>query len=332
MTRRLIACGWTPETERLLNLLRARAGMEAVAVADDRPVALANAAVATDLPRYQHTIEAVRRIEQDVVLIDGTEDASNLIEAAAVRGSTILLRGDVADAEALDAAAEAANARGVALFLLRPLLRSAGLAFFSAQLGERRWRPHYVSLEIEGERSALALLRDGFAAYARLLPAAPLALAASHAGMRSAPEVISAHLRLPEGGMATITARRGPWSTLRIRALAAAGSAELDATAEHTTLTIAPDDGPIESTRLRHGDLLGAEVDHIVASPRGDALDALLAPREAALLRAVEQALTGDLAQAVEDRALRPALRVLQGGDQPSAASVPQPRFTLLSS
>jgi hypothetical protein len=251
MTRHLIACGWTPETERLLSL------------------------------------EAVRRLEHDVVLIDGVEDAADLVRAAAERGSAILLRGDIADAEALDAAAEAANGAGVPLLLVRPQLRAGGLAFFNAQLGERPWRPHLVSLEIEGVRSALALLRDGLAAYARLLPAAPLALAASHAGMRSAPDAVSVHLRLPDGGLATITARRGPWDALRIRALAAAGSAELDATAEHTTLTIAPDDGPIELTRLRHGDLLGAEVDRIAASPRGDALDALLAPREAALLRAI---------------------------------------------
>jgi hypothetical protein len=332
MTRRLIACGWTKDTERLLALLASRAHFEAVAVADTRPTALAGAGAATDLPRYHHTLEAVRRLEHDVVLIDGVEDASALVEAAASRGAAILLRGDTADADALDAAAEAANAGGAALVLVRPLLRSAGLAFFNAQLGERRWRPHFVSVEIEGRRPALALLRDALAAYTRLLPAPPTALGASHAGARTAPDVISAHLRLPEGAVAVITARRGPWNGLRIRALAAAGSAELDATDEHTTLTIAPEDRPIESTRLRHGDLLAAEVDRIAASPRGDALDALLAPREAAVLRAIERALTGDLAQPVEDRALRPALRVLRGGERAPSVPVPQPHFTLLSS
>jgi len=331
MTRRLLACGWTSDTEQLLALLRSHAQMETVAIADARPAALASAGNATDLPRYHHSIEAVRRLDHDVVLVDGADDASALVEAAAARRSAILLRGDTADADALDAAALAASA-GATLVLVRPLLRSAGLAFFNAQLGERQWRPHYVALEVEGPRPALALLRDGLAAYTRLLPAAPVALAASHAGRRLAPDVISVHLRLPDGGLATLTARRGPWSVLRIRALAAAGSAELDATAEHTTLTIAPQDGPIESSRLRHSHLLGAEVDRIAASPRGDALDALLAPREAALLRAIERSLTGDLAQPVEDRALRPTLRLLRGGDQPSSVAVPQPRFTLLSS
>ena len=69
------------------------------------------------------------------------------------------------DAAALQSAAAAAARHGVALAVLRPALRCAGYAFLTGLIAaDDRWQPHFISLELRGDRPAFALLRDAVAA------------------------------------------------------------------------------------------------------------------------------------------------------------------------
>ena len=120
------------------------------------------------------------------------------------------------------------------------------------------------------------------------------------------------------------------WKHL-VRIAAFASGTEFTASGDHSTFTTAARGAAAETATLPQGDLLAAEVDRVAASVRGDALDALLAPREAALLRAIEASLAGELAHTVEDHVDRPALRLLGGGGHASTIGANGPDRTPLT-
>ena len=226
------------------------------------------------------------------------------------------------DAAALRSAATAAARHGVALAVLRPALRCAGYAFLTGLIAaDDRWQPRFINLELRGDRPAPALLRDAVAAAARLLPEAPETVTVSAAGRDEEPEALVAHLRLPDGALASVTARRAPAERMLLSTSAPAGSTDLVSAGSETELSVHPRGGASESSHLPGRDPDELEAARASAVRRGEAPDTLLAHRDAATLLAVEASLASGQTAAVRPPTTRAALRVLEGGRQ--TASTP---------
>ena len=108
---------------------------------------------------------------------------------------------------------------------------------------------------------------------------------------------------------------------LRLAAQAGAGAIELRSTGGASHLSITRWGGAAEESILRDYDGNGLEAARVARVREGDALDAQLAHREAAILRAVEAALESGAAEPVAAAGTRSTLRLLAGG-----ALAPSPR------
>ncbi|MEX2229441.1 MAG: hypothetical protein WEB13_07355, partial [Dehalococcoidia bacterium] len=204
---RLALCGWTEEAPRLLRALQLRARLEAVAVGDRQAVQLVRARGATGLPCYQHVLEMLRTVDLDAVVITEAAAVEELANIAAARGVDLLLCGDAMTGSALEAAAEAARRHRVALAVIRPRLRSAGLAFLADLVAaDASWQPRFASVDVAGPAAAAVHLRTGVALIARLLPALPAtAIGSVLDGAVDDAYAIAAQLR-GEGMLAAISA------------------------------------------------------------------------------------------------------------------------------
>ncbi len=318
----LAVFGWRDGLAGLLCRLEQRASLRAVAVGDRHATRLVQARSETGLPCYQHLLEMARATEYDAAYIGTSALAGEIADHAASRGADLLVNGDDMDGEAMSAVAAAAVRHGVALAVLRPALRSAGYAFLSGlAASDSRWQPRFLSLEMRGARPASTLMRDTVAAAIQLSSEEPLEVTASAGGPGEEPDVALAHLRFPDGSLASLTARMSPEESLRLSMTAPAGDAELASEESETVLSIAVGGRPPERSRLPHGDLEELEATRVAAVRRGEVVDTLLAHREAATLRAVEKSLKSGRIAAVRSATTRAALRVLKGG-----AAAPTPR------
>ena len=328
--QRLAVCGWDDDSPTLLQRLEQRAELRAVAVGARHTAELVRARSSTGLPCFQHVLEMLRVADYEAVLIDCDLHAGEIAELAAQRDADLIVSGERLDAASLAAVARAATLHSVALVVLRPALRDRGYAFVTELVAaDPRWQPSFVGLELSGDRPAEALLRDAVAAMTRLLPQTPFQLSAAIAGPPDAPEAMVVQIRLPGGALALLTARVAPVAKLSLAATSPAGSAELSSEGGEALVTLAARGAAPERSRLAIGDPLDQEAVRVAAVRRGEALDALLAPREAATLEAIEAALATGEVQPVHDPTPRASLRVLQGGGH--RVDAPAGRLTLIS-
>lgn len=321
---RLILCGWESDETRLLEALRIEAQLEAVAVGDHRAAALVQARTALRLPCYQHLREMVRTTAFDAMLIAAPELAADLATDAAARGCDLLLLGDQMDGAALEAAATASIRYGVALAVLRPALRSAGLLFLADFIeADARWTPVALQIDMRDDRPIHAQLRDAVATVTRLMRSTPTEVIASVAGPDlDEPIVAAAHIRFEDGRLASVSAQPAESARLRISAHTAAGTIELDSADGDSRLTLAPRGHEPQRSLLRDEDATTLESRRVAAvRRRDDALDARLAHREASLLHALEASMASGLPARVEDLGTRSTLRMLTGG-----STAPTPR------
>lgn len=315
---RLALCGWTEDAPRLLRALQLRARLEpvAVAVGDRHAVQLVRARGATGLPCYQHVLEMLRTVALDAVVITEAATAEELVDTAAAHGADLLLHGDAMNGAALEAAVDAARRHRVALAVLRPRLRSAGLTFLTDLVtADASWQPRFVTIDVAGPDSAMTHLRTAVALIARLVPTLPVAaLGTVLDGNVDHGYALAAQLRSTDGAFSAITAHSEAAPSLRLGFQSPAGSAELLCSAGGTsTLTLTAPSGAAEGSTLRDADLLAEEAARVVAVRDGETHELLTVEREARILRALEGALaTGHVT--LVDGHRRPDLQVLDGG------------------
>ena len=309
---RLAVYGWSDSTLALLAALRAHAGLEAIAIGDERPAALVRARTATGLPGFQHVREMTRKAEFDALLGGDGALAAEVAEGAAARGATVLLVGATAPAEVLERAAIAAERYGVDLRVIRPWLRSHAVVDVLSRL-ERR-EPSLLTIEAAGPSAPMQRMRDLVALTARLIGSRVMDVSATQAGDPFEGAPLVAHLRLAGGHVAVLTARMALRPVLRV--LASDENGALEVRARENTIEIeeqrAAGNASLESRELpaeSPSDWLTPEAERITLD---SSTDLVLARNEAATLRAVESALRDSFAEPV-DIAPRP-FQVLRGG------------------
>ncbi|MSP21483.1 MAG: hypothetical protein EXR66_00400 [Dehalococcoidia bacterium] len=327
---RLAIFGWTYSTPALAAALAEGADLEAAAVGDERSAALARARGALGVPCFHHVRAMARVADFDVALIGGVEGAADIAEAAARRGADILLDGVWADGETLNRAAEAATRYGVALVVLRPWLRAAGVPSVVARLAAAP--ADLLLIDAVEDRPAMLLLRDLVALTARIMGAETLDVAASPAGSPDNTTAIAVQLRLADDRVASITARRGAHAALRLVASSGGSSVMLRREGTETIIDGAPDVDTAAETILieasgtsAESKLLLTEAKRVPEARSAGSIDGLLAAGEGLILSAVERALDHGFAEHVDEHA-RPSLRLLRDGGQ---ATVNAPRGAL---
>lgn len=314
---RLALYGWSDGSTDLLHALERGGGYEAVAVGDERPAALARARGATGLACYQHARELLRASAADSVLVTNGPLAFDVLDAAAHAGLEVLLVGEDAPAELLGRAAELAQRHETSLHVLRRWLRTSGLPSLFARLGgQEDWSPAFVTIVAHDPRPAEQGMRDAVGLLARICLERPLAVAASAMPPLEAPRALAVQVRFANGAAAALTVRQSSVPRVEVTIDTARGSLTSVAEGGRAVLTLDAADGRHEVDEESCGDAplasLAAEAARVLNARGPGSLDATLAPREAALLAAIEAALEGELAQPVHE--VRPALRVLAGG------------------
>ena len=330
----LAVCGWDTQTPALVRALADHGGLRAVAVGDQHASQLVRARELTGLPCYQHLREMLRAADYRAVLLQTADDAAVLAAIAADRDAQLLVIANQLDGPALAGVAAAAASRGGNLWLLRPLLRDAGFDFaLQLTADDPRWRPYLLTIELEDDRPAVALMRDGVALASRLLPSKPSRVVAAAIGPPDSPWALSIQLRCEDGRLATLTTRPGPRLRVRLGAESDAGRLDSTTVGDRCTITVREGDGPARETKQRNDDLLVREVLRVTRSGAvpgpDDGTDPRLAPHEAAILSAIDSALHTGQTHVVDDAAVRSTLRVLQGNG--SAATPPSGRLRLVA-
>lgn len=321
---RLIVCGWDDGAEALLEALRVHANLRPTAVGDTHTASLVRARSATRLSCYQHVRQMVDSLEFDAALIGTSELATELASHAADRGAAILLRGDHMDALALETAANAAALHGVPLAVLRPAIRNAGFTFLTELVAaDPHWVPAVLDIEVRDPGPAAGSLRDALAVATRLLGAMPMSVVASAAGLDTAdPLALSAHLHYADGSLVTLAGRSGVAPGMRIAMQAPAGTLELRAEQGQSRFSITPWRGNTEKSVQRDAPGIDLEAERVARVRSGDRVDAQLVQREAAILRAIEEALTSGAVEAVTPVGARSSFRVLPGGVEASSPPI----------
>ncbi|MFN8638368.1 MAG: hypothetical protein U0360_02670 [Dehalococcoidia bacterium] len=307
--RTLAVYGWSDSTPALLEALRTRAELEAVAIGDERPAALARARTATGLAVFQHAREMARSARFDTLLLGAGEHAAEIAEVAAARGADLVAIGALASADVLSRASIAAHRFGVALTVLRPWLRDPALLEVGARLSFEP--PALLLIDAAEPRPPMRLLRDLVAVATRVVGAPAIEVSASTLeDDESAP--LTAHVRYASGRTVMLSARMALAPALRVLASSPERTLEARTISGCTVL---------EETPARSGVLPFAPVDRRAAVHREAARavvaaeaesDAGFAPAEAALLGAIEHALAGSFAEPVQ-LAPRP-FQLLRGG------------------
>jgi hypothetical protein len=315
--RRLAILGWDDRVRPLLAPLEAYAGLCVAGVGDRGGTALVRARGATGAPCFQHPAEMLRRLDYDALLVASAEADAELAGTAAARGADLIALGDVLPGAALEAVATAAVRHGVALAIVRPLLRGAGFEAVADLLAETS-PAELLSIEVHDQRPSQAILRDAVALALRTLQATPQRVTAAASG--PAVEGIAAQLRDAGGGLATLAAVSGP-RLLRVHASGEAGAIELEASAGGIELTEHSRDGATTTRRLDDADPATVEAEHVARALDGDATDLRFAHREAAVLGALESALATGQTHRVAEPGVRATLQLLEGG-----GAAPTPR------
>jgi len=330
---RLAICGWNEGSAALSRALTA-GGFTPAAVGDPRAAALVRARTATGLPCAQDIRALLQDVLSDAVLMDTPglpAFAEDLLVRARRRRTHLLIPGEWLDAEAMTALAGLVRQDQdgcVALTLLRPRLRSAGmLALIEAAAG---WRPSWIQIELTGPAEAQHLIGDALALASRLQPASPDTIVATACGAPDAPEALVTHLR-GDRHLTALTARTTETPTLTVRVVGPEGAIDLVGQNGEAMLRVAAPGHDVELARLEDSDLLGAEVaraaGHAAHADTHDDRYHLL--RETPLRAALERALGSGHAEPVAV-ATAPTLRVLTGSASGGGATMPrQPRGRL---
>lgn len=318
--KRLVVCGWDEQSAALLRAISLRSDLRVVAIGDDRPAALVRARAATGLPCYQHLREMLRAVDYDVLLIGDAADREALLEIAAERGASILLRGDVADARSLRTATEAVSAGAEALNIVRPQLNHAGVDLLtSLASGDANWMPNLVQIEINDADGIAAAVQTAVALVARLQPdVATQVVAATLRGPTDTVMSSNIQIRHSERALTVVTAQDRLEEWWRISIQAPAGTAELVNRDGASTLTLEPTNGTAEQSDLVDDDLLDLEALRL-ADPASQRIDERFAPYEAALLAAIDGSINTGFVTPVRELNPRGNLRVLEGGELTTA-------------
>ena len=313
--KQLAVCGWDEYTAALVDAFAERAGLRPVAIGDDRPASLVRARTATGLPCYQHLREMLRAADYDAVLIGTTVDRESLVELTAMKGAALLIRGDVANADTLNAAAAATIKTGNELHLVRPELQRSGIELLMNLVGtDPAWTPTLVAIELTAANGTRSALQSAAALALRLQGATATQAFISEAGYDGHEALLaSVQIRHGKRALTTLLVRPGADEACRVTIEAPAGMAELVARDGNAVLDVFPLDGEPEHTVLTDEDLILAEASRIGGS--GTRIDELFAPHEAALLSAIEASLATGFVTPVQDPGTRGSLRVLEGGD-----------------
>lgn len=329
-TGRLVVCGWDAATRDLLRALNDGADLRAAAIGDVHAAQLVRARAATGLPSFQHVREMLRTTEYDAVLLQDAAGAADAAAVAGSRGARLLLTGRRMTAAALGDVGIQAVRHGVSLSVLRPALRSAGVEFVTTlSHDDAQWWPSTVHLALEGPAPAVELLRDGLALLLRLFPEAPTHVTGSMAGGPylevDAAGALAAHLRFPNGRLATIVAQSsdagmaagsGDPGLLRLDLHAPRGRVLCETEQGTSTVTVREEGMEPRRQRLSDGDLALLEGLRIARGPMADATDERLVHLESATLGALESAFETGQTHTIEDPSVRSMLRVLPGGDR----------------
>jgi hypothetical protein len=313
--KRLAVCGWDERTAALLRAISLRSDLRAVAIGDDRPASLVRAKSATGLPCYQHLREMLRAVEYDAVLISDTADREALVQLAAERHASVLIRGDVANASTLRAATEAVSTGAEALSIVRPEFHHAGIELLrNLTNSDLEWAPQVLHIELSDPNGVAAALSAVSALVVRLQPveATQVAVATlrAHSDM---PVSATLQIRHGERALSVITVHDRLDERWRIAIEAAWGTAEFTNREAVTSLTIEPAGAKAEQSELVDDDLLDLEAVRL-ADPASRRIDERCAPHEAALLTAIEASMSTGFVTPVRDPGARGNLRVLQGG------------------
>lgn len=326
---RLAVYGWSDDMLPLLQALREEAALEPVAIGDERPAALVRARGATGLACFQHVHEMTRAADFDVVLVGPGAYAADVAEASAVRGADVIVVGAEATASTLARAAEAAARYGVAFGVFRPWLRSAGLSFARARLAAEA-NSDFLVLNTWDPRAAMGLLRDAVALLTRISGARVVAVAASSTRPSDYPSAVALQLRLDGGLVAAFTAQTADEARVQLHASGSAGALDLESRDGCATVTVVDASAECERFTLEDTNALAAEARRLVEVRTGDHTDLLLAPREASVLAAVEQALEGEIGQRLPEPE-RPVLRMLRGRGTGAGSPQARPSLSIVS-
>ena len=315
---RVAIYGWDETARPQLEALERVAGLRAIAVGDRRPAALVRARTATGLPCYQHVLEMLRGAEYDAALINSAEGGAQAAQAAAPRAAALLLIGPQADASTLMEAAEAALRYRVPLTVLRPRLQQAGLAFTLRLAGaDPGWRPQYLDIAMAGPAGALSLLRDAVAIAARLTTETPTQVVSSYFGDdEEDATAFVVQLRYADGRLTSLRTREAPETHLSLFADTNLGTLELRHAQAESTLAMAIRNGRRETSTLPDGDTLALEAERARTATGAIATDALFAPRESAILQAIELSSANGYVVSVQERSSRANLQLVESGTQ----------------
>ena len=314
--KQLAVCGWDEYTAALVDALAERTDLRPVAIGDDRPASLVRARAATGLPCYQHLREMLRAADYDAVLIGTTVDRESLVELTAMKGAALLIRGDVANADTLSAAAAATIKTGNELHLVRPELQRSGIDLLMNLVGGNpAWTPTLVAIELTAANGTRAALQSAAALALRLQGATATQAFISEAGYNGHEALLaSVQIRHGDRALTTLLVRPGSDEACRVTIETPAGMAELVARDGNAALDIFPLEGDHTHTEFTDEDLMLAESTRI-ANATGTRIDEVFAPHEAALLRAIESSLATGFVAPVQDPGTRGSLRILEGGD-----------------
>lgn len=315
--KQLAVCGWDEYTAALVDALAERADLRPVAIGDDRPAALVRARAATGLPCYQHLREMLRAADYDAVLIGTTMDRESLVELTAMKGAALLIRGDVADADTLDAASAATIKTGSELHLVRPELQRSGIDLLMSLVGENpAWTPNLVAIELTAANGIRAALQGAAALALRLQGATATQAFITETGSNGHEALLaSVQIRHGDDALTTLLVRPGSDEACRVTIEAPAGMAEFVARDGNAALDIFPANDEPTHTELSDEDLILAEAARL-ANSASNGIDEGFAPHEAALLHAIEASLATGFVTPVQDPGTRGSLRVLEGGNR----------------
>lgn len=317
----LAVYGWDEHEPRLLNALQHAAPFRLAAVGDGHAAALVRARAATGSPCYPHATEMFRRNHFDAALIASSSGAGQVAQAAAGSGAAVFLAGDQADGAAIVETVEAALRARTPLAILRPRLQHAGLAFLlNLVASEPGWRPRYLELSMTGRGDALELMRNAVAAANRLVQHTPDAVSGAVIGDEDiAGAAATAELRYP-GRLASLRTRVAEAERVTLLADSPMGVLEVNSLDAHSTVTMTFRGGRRETSRLTDRDPFVLEAQRAARALSGETTDALLAPRDGAVLLAVEEAMETGQVVAVEERSSRANLMLVESRGAPTSS------------
>lgn len=293
-----------------------RTDLRAIAIGDDRPAALVRARAATGLPCYQHLREMLRAVDFDTLLIGDVADREALLELAAERRASIILRGDVANARSLRTASDAVASGARGLNVARVDLNHAGFDLLTSLTnGDPEWAPDLLQVELSDPNGVEAALSTAAALVARVQPeTATQVVVAALRGQIDVTMTANAQIRHGDRAISLVTVQDRREERWRISIQAPAGTAELVNRGGASTLTLEPTDGAAEQSELVDDDLLDLEAMRL-SDPASRRNDERFAPCEASLLTAIEGSMNTGFVAPVRDPGARGNLRLLEGGE-----------------